>query len=53
MCGPAPLLPGTFEHAVDHLLEYAIDLSGFDIRSRNDTTVAPAYPPAYPPAALL
>ncbi|MCC6771254.1 MAG: transposase [Gemmatimonadaceae bacterium] len=42
----AQLLPGTFEHAVDHLLEQAIDLSRFDVRYRNDTTGAPAYPPA-------
>ena len=42
----AQLLPGTFEHAVDHLLDHAIDLSRFDVRFRNDTTGAPAYPPA-------
>ncbi|MEO6445313.1 MAG: transposase [Gemmatimonadaceae bacterium] len=42
----AQLLPGTFEHAVDHLLEQAIDLARFDVRYRNDTTGAPAYPPA-------
>jgi transposase len=40
------LLPGTFEHAVHHLLEHAIDLSAFDERFRNDATGAPAYPPA-------
>src|SRR4051794_22598628 len=40
------LLPGTFEHAVHHLLEHSIDLSAFDARFRNDTTGAPAYPPA-------
>lgn len=40
------LLPGTFAHAVDHLLEHALDLSAFDARFRNDTTGAPAYPPA-------
>ena len=42
----AQRLPGTFEHAVDHLLEHAIDLTGFDARFRNDTTGASAYPPA-------
>ena len=42
----AQLLPGTFEHAVDHLLDGAIDLSHFDVRYRNDTTGASAYPPA-------
>lgn len=40
------LLPGTFEHAVNHLLDRAIDLSAFDARFRNDETGAPAYPPA-------
>jgi transposase len=40
------LLPGTFEHAVHHLLTRELDLSGFDARFRNDDTGAPAYPPA-------
>jgi transposase len=40
------LLPGTFEHAVNHLLDHEIDLSSFDRRFRNDETGAPAYPPA-------
>ena len=40
------LLPGTFEHALNHLLDHAIDLSSFDARFRNDDTGAPAYPPA-------
>jgi len=40
------LLPGTFEHAVNHLLDHSIDLSSFDARFRNDETGAPAYPPA-------
>lgn len=40
------LLPGTFEHALNHLLDYAIDLSHFDARFRNDEAGAPAYPPA-------
>jgi transposase len=39
-------LPGTFEHAVEHLLEHVIDLTPFDARYRNDATGAPAYPPA-------
>jgi len=42
----AQLLPGTFEHALNHLLDHAVDLSYFDARFRNDTTGAPAYPPA-------
>ena len=40
------LLPGTFEHALNHLLDHEIDLSGFDARFRNDETGATAYPPA-------
>jgi transposase len=40
------LIPGTFEHAVNHLLDHAVDLSSFDARFRNDDTGAPAYPPA-------
>ena len=40
------LLPGTFEHALNHLLDHEVDLSGLDKRFRNDTTGAPAYPPA-------
>ena len=40
------LLPGTFEHAIHHLLEREIDLSGLDARYRNDATGATAYPPA-------
>ena len=40
------LLPGTFEHAPNHLLDHEIDLSHFDARFRNDATGAPAYPPA-------
>ena len=40
------LLPGTFEHALNHLLDYEVDLSGLDERFRNDATGAPAYPPA-------
>ena len=40
------LLPGTFEHALDHLLDHEIDLSALDARFRNDETGARAYPPA-------
>ena len=40
------LLPGTFEHAVNHLFDHAIDLTRFAARFRNDVTGAPAYPPA-------
>jgi len=40
------LLPGTFEHALNHLLDHAVDLAHFDARFRNDETGATAYPPA-------
>ena len=40
------LLPGTFEHAVHHLLEHTIDLSSFDAHFHNDATGATAYPPS-------
>ena len=40
------LLPGTFEHALNHLLDHEIDLGRFDARFRNDATGASAYPPA-------
>jgi transposase len=40
------LIPGTFEHAVNHLLDHALDLSAFDARFHNDEVGAPAYPPA-------
>ena len=40
------LLPGTFEHALNHLLDHELDLLGFDARFCNDVTGAAAYPPA-------
>ena len=40
------LLPGAFEHAVNHLLDHELDLPHFDDRFRNDATGASAYPPA-------
>lgn len=40
------LLPGTFEHAMNHLIDHELDLSGFDSRFCNDVTGAAAYPPA-------
>ena len=39
-------LPGTFEHALNELLDHDIDLSDFDARYCNDETGATAYPPA-------
>jgi transposase len=40
------LLPGTFEHALNHLVDRELDLSRFDARYKNDLTGASAYPPA-------
>ena len=40
------MLPGTFEHALNHLLDHELDLTGLDARFCNDATGAPAYPPA-------
>lgn len=40
------LLPGTFEHAMNHLIDRELDLSCFDERFKNDVTGASAYPPA-------
>ena len=39
------LIPGTFEHALNHLLDHEIDLTGFDARFKNDATGASAFPP--------
>ena len=39
------LLPGTFEHALNHLIDHELDLSRFDARFKNDVTGATAYPP--------
>ena len=40
------ILPGTFEFALDYLIDNEIDLSVFDSRYQNDETGAPAYDPA-------
>ena len=40
------LHPGTFEHALNYLVDRRLDLSRFDARYRNDFTGASAYPPA-------
>lgn len=36
------LVAGTFEHALDWLVDHELDLRGFDARYRNDTNGAPA-----------
>jgi transposase len=40
------LLPGTFEHALSHLLDHELDLRPLDERFRNDEAGAPAYAPS-------
>ncbi len=40
------ILPGTFEYAVNWLVDHQIDLSVFDARYRNDAVGASAYPPS-------
>lgn len=42
----AQLMPGSFEHALDLLIDTEIDLSGIEKRYVNDKTGAPAYDPA-------
>ncbi|TAK82797.1 MAG: IS1182 family transposase [Betaproteobacteria bacterium] len=42
----AQLIAGSFEYALDYLIDHEIDLSELDRRYRNDETGAPAYDPA-------
>jgi transposase len=49
----AQLVPGTFEHALDTLLDCELDLSSFDARYRNDTSGASAYEPRVLLKAIL
>jgi len=42
----AQLMAGSFEYALDYLIDHEIDLSGIDKRYVNDETGAPAYDPA-------
>ncbi len=42
----AQLLAGSFEHALDYLIDNEVDLSGVAARYCNDETGAPAYDPA-------
>ena len=39
------LVPGTFEHALHHLIEHYLDLSDFDADYNNDESGRPAYHP--------
>ncbi len=47
------LLSGTFEHAMNYLIDKELDLSGFDVRFNNDVTGAAAYPPSMPLKVVL
>jgi hypothetical protein len=40
------LLPGTFEHALSHLIDHELGLRVLDERFRNDQSGAPAYAPS-------
>ena len=40
------VLPGTFEHALCHLVDHELDLAPFHARFKNDGEGAPAYDPA-------
>ena len=40
------LIPGTFEHALSHLIDHELDLRTLDERFRNDEAGAPAYAPS-------
>lgn len=40
------LLPGSFEYALNYLVDHELDLRRFDARYKNDLTGASAYPPA-------
>ena len=42
----AQLMAGSFEYALDYLIDHEIDLSSVARRYRNDETGAPAYDPA-------
>jgi mono/diheme cytochrome c family protein len=44
------LLPGTFEHALNHLIDHELDLTSVDARYQNDLAGASAYPPGLLPA---
>lgn len=39
------ILPGTFEYALNNLIDTKLDTSVFDDRYKNDDTGAPAYDP--------
>ncbi|MDO8357187.1 MAG: hypothetical protein Q7U76_12420 [Nitrospirota bacterium] len=40
------VIPGSFEHALCHLVDHELDLAGFHARYKNDDEGAPAFDPA-------
>ena len=46
LCLPAQIRPGTFEYALNYIVDNELDLSVFEKRYKNDDTGAPAYDPA-------
>ena len=46
-------MPGTFEHALSHLIAHALDLRVLDERFKNDDSGAPAYAPCVLLKAIL
>lgn len=46
LCLPAQIKPGTFEYALNHIVDHELDLSVFEHRYKNDDTGAPAFDPA-------
>ncbi len=46
VCFEDQIIPGTFVHAIDHLVENELDLSIFDKHFNNDKTGATAYSPS-------
>ena len=43
---PGQIRPGTFEYALNHIVDHELDLSVFEHRYKNDDTGAPAFDPA-------
>jgi transposase len=46
VCFHNQIVPGTFEYALNYVVDNELDLTIFDSRYRNDETGAPAYAPA-------
>ena len=46
LCLPAQIKPGSFEYAINYIVDNEIDMSVFEHRYKNDETGAPAFDPA-------